>query len=224
MLTLQLDRQQQHGEWQQILHITHNNNFPTGLLTRLKHKIKWSVSQLEPPTQASLNNHTKWATFTYTSPQIRKLTNIFKHTNIEIAFKYNNTLSCLSKPTPKTHPSAPYDKCGVYSLSCITCNKKYVGQTSHSLNLRHKEHVRYIKYNNPQSACALHILNNQHKYGPIEKTMTLLKPIQNTSLLTPYKHFYIQSLYKAGNLISEQNPFEPNPLIQLALNPSHPPS
>jgi hypothetical protein len=31
----------------------------------------------------------------------------------------------------------------------LTCNKKYVGQTSRSLNLRYKEHVRYIKYNNP---------------------------------------------------------------------------
>ena len=35
---------------------------------------------------------------------------------------------------------------------------------------RYKEHTRYIKNNNPQSAYALHILN--HEYSPIEKTMT----------------------------------------------------
>ena len=29
------------------------------------------------------------------------------------------------------------------------------------------------------SAYALHILNNQHKYGPIGKTMTLLKPLKH---------------------------------------------
>jgi hypothetical protein len=57
-----------------------------------------------------------------------------------------------------------------------------------------------------------------------KKTMTLLKPIQNTSLLTPYELFYIEYLHKAGNLISEQSPYEPNPLIQLAINPSHSPS
>jgi len=34
----------------------------------------------------------------------------------------------------------------------------------------------------------------------------------------------MQLLHKAGKLISEQNPLEPNLLLQLAINPSHPPS
>jgi hypothetical protein len=64
-----------------------------------------------------------------------------------------------------------------------TCNKEYVGQTSRSLKLRYKEHERYVKHSNPQSAYALHILNSKHEYdGPIDKTMTLLKPIKSTSL------------------------------------------
>jgi len=82
----------------------------------------------------------------------------------------------------------------------------------------------YIKNNNPQSAYALHILNNQHEYGPIEKKMTLLKPLKNTSLLTPYEQFFIQAFHKSGRLISEQNPSEPNPLFHKAINPAHPPA
>jgi hypothetical protein len=113
--------------------------------------------------------------FTYTSPQISKVTNIFKQTNIRIAFNCNNTLSWLSKPNTKTHPTTPYDKCVIYSLSCITCNKEYGGQTNRSLNLRYKGNESYSKYN-PQSACALHMLNNQQEYAPIEKTMTLSNP------------------------------------------------
>jgi len=31
---------------------------------------------------------------------------------------------------------------------------------------------------------ALHILSNRYEYGPLEKTMSLLKPLNNTSLLT----------------------------------------
>jgi len=104
------------------------------------------------------------------------------------------------------------------------CNKAYVGQTSRNLKQRYKEHNCYIKNNNPQSAYALHILNNQHEYGPMEKTMTLLKPIKNTSLLTPYEQFFIQAFHKSGRLISEQNPGEPNPLLQMAINPSHLPT
>jgi hypothetical protein len=78
--------------------------------------------------------------------------------------------------------------------------------------------------NNPQSAYALHILNNKHEYGPIDKTMNLLKPIKSTFLLFPYELFFTQSLHKAGRLISKQNPGDPHPLLQLAINPSHLPS
>jgi hypothetical protein len=44
------------------------------------------------------------AVFTYHSPRIRKLTNLFKHTDIGIAFKSTNTTQQLTKPKPKkTH-------------------------------------------------------------------------------------------------------------------------
>ena len=181
-----------------------------------------SISQVEPSTSAPTApcNRSKWAIFTYSSPQIRKVTDIFKHTDIKIAFKCDNTIAHLSKHTNRTPPTMPYDRSGIYSLSCRTCNKEYVGQTSRSLKLRCKEHERYIKHN-PQSAYALHILNNKHEYGPIDKTMTLLKPVKSTTLLLPYKLFFMQSLHKAGKLISEQNPGDPHPLLQLTINPSH---
>jgi len=73
-----------------------------------------------------------------------------------------------------------------YELTSVTCIKVYVGQTSQSLKQRYKEHTRFIKRNNPQCAYALHVLNNQQEYGPIEKKMTLLKPLKYPSLLTPY--------------------------------------
>ena len=34
----------------------------------------------------------KWATFTYHSPLIRKVTNLFKSTDIRIAFRTTNTI------------------------------------------------------------------------------------------------------------------------------------
>jgi hypothetical protein len=35
------------------------------------------------------------------------------------------------------------------------------------LELRNKEHIRYITSNNPQSAYTNHILDNAHEYGPL---------------------------------------------------------
>jgi hypothetical protein len=95
-----------------------------------------------------------------------------------------------------------------------------MGQTSRNLKTRFQEHTRYIKTNNPQSAYAQHILQNRHEYGTLAETMTLLKPIQQESMLLPSEQFHIQSLHQAGKLIPEQCLNDPNPLFQLAF--SHP--
>ena len=94
---------------------------------------------------------------------------------------------------------------GIYKLTCNTCKLSYDGQTSHNLKQRYQEHIRYIKQNDPQSAYALHILNNNHEYGPINTTMTLLKQITKTSLLIPYEQFYIQLHNHHKELTLEQN-------------------
>ena len=101
-----------------------------------------------PPPPRAIKN-TKWTTFSYTSPQIRKITNLFKHTNVRIAYKCTNTISYLPNlPTKQRSPSL-FDRSGIHKLTCMTCNKVYVGQTSRNLKQRYKEHARYIKNNNP---------------------------------------------------------------------------
>jgi hypothetical protein len=76
-------------------------------------------------------------------------------------------------------------------------------------------HIRSIKNNNPQSAYALHILNNTHEYGPMHNTMKLLKQINKTKFLIPYEQLYIQSHHHHKQLIPEQNSGEYNPVYQL---------
>jgi hypothetical protein len=217
MLTLPLKKKHQNLEWNIILEIAQKNNFPEHILIRLKKRIKQRLAHQKPPTETKDN--TKWTTFTYTSPQIRKITNLFKNTGIKIAFKCKNTIGHLIKPN--TNHSTPYhNRSGIYKLICNTCKLAYVGQTSRSLKLRYQEHIRYIRNNTPHSAYAQHILNNQHEYGPMDNLMTLLKPLNNKTMLTPHENLFIQSLHQAGQLIPEQNPGEKNPLLQLAIDPS----
>ena len=115
--------------------------------------------------------------------------------NVKVAFKCKNTISQLTKPANKTPPLTPYDRSGIYWLTCNTCKQSYVCQTSRSLRLHFQEHTRYIKYNNLQSAYAQHILHNQHEYGSMGQIMTLLKSLNNTSLLTPYEQYFIHSFH-----------------------------
>jgi len=56
----------------------------------------------------------------------------------------------------------------------------YIGQTSRDLTQRYREHIRYIRNNDPQSAYTQHIPRNQHEYGTFTDTMTLHKPIHKT--------------------------------------------
>jgi hypothetical protein len=53
--------------------------------------------------------------------------------------------------------------------------------------------------------------------------MTLLKPLTNPNVRTPYEQYYIQSLHQEGKLIPEQNPGDPNPLFKKAVHLSHTP-
>jgi len=112
-------------------------------------------------------SNTKWMTFTYVSPQIRKITNLFRHTKVKIAFKCNSKISELMKPN--TDNNTPYyNRSGIYKLTCNTCKLAYLGQTSRSLKLRFQEHIQYIRNNNPQPTYAQHIRHNQHEYGPVD--------------------------------------------------------
>ena len=106
-------------------------------------------------------------------------------------------------------------KSGVYAFTCNTCKLAFVGQTRRTMKQRYQEHIRYIRNNDPQSAYALHILKNQHEYGPMADTMSLLKHEQKTPMLIPYEQLFMQNYHKQGLLIQEQLIGDSNPLFQL---------
>jgi len=144
----------------------------------------------------------------------RKITNLFKNTNIGTAFKTTATLHQLVRPTPQIQIPA-HKKGGVYKITCNTCHKAYVGQTSRTLRSRFQEHIHHIINNDPCSTYALHILNCWHEYGNINDTMILLKQVDKPNLLLPYEQIYMQSLHHNNGLIPEQQLNELNPIFEL---------
>jgi len=74
-----------------------SNNFPNKLITNLKEQIQRNATHQKSDRKENINN-TKWATFTYYSPKVRKIINLFKQTDIKIAFKNNNTISQILRP------------------------------------------------------------------------------------------------------------------------------
>jgi hypothetical protein len=118
--TYQLHMDEQRQEENIIQNILHNNSFPIRPQNSSTHKRKHTAS---PPTP-----NQKWATFTYTGKETTYITNVFKHSNLRIAFRTrDSTLSHLISHT-HTHRNQ-YSSSGVYKLTCPDCSKAYTGQT-----------------------------------------------------------------------------------------------
>jgi hypothetical protein len=143
-------------------------------------------------------------------------------TDIKIAFKTTNTTQQRTK-TRNPNTTHDLDRRGVYKMTCKTCNKAYIGQTRRNLTIRCREHIRYIKNNQPQSANAQHILHNIHEYGTATETITILKPVKPDTMLIPYEQLFIQAYHQTGNIVPEQNGNETNPLFQLIIDRMPPP-
>jgi hypothetical protein len=91
-----------------------------------------------------------------------------------------------------------------------------MGQFVRPITVRHKEHVRYIRTNNPTSAYALQILNNKHDYGTAEETLKLLKPCQKGTRMNCWETFCMQLFHQHNTLITEQQVNDTSPSHETA--------
>ena len=169
MLSTPITEQARQKEWNTICTIVKNNGFPLQNI----HNLRNERTRIQKTKNTSIQTQRKkWITFTYHSPLVHKVTDLFKSTNLNVAFRTCNTIRnqlCDRSPQNKMNSS------GIYRLQCNTCNKLHVSQTGSSIEIRHREYIQYTKTNNPISAYALHILTNRHKYGSPEYTMQLIK-------------------------------------------------
>jgi hypothetical protein len=213
MITMPITQQAVKEEWNKILKMAHNNGFPEQIVHKLRNKV---TTKKEQPvqTQPMQQHKKKWVTFTYHGPSVHKVTNLFKHTNLKITFRPTNTVyQQLSQKSNNTNTS------GIYQLKCNTCKHSYIGQSGRPITTRYKEHLRYIKNNNPTSAYATHILNNRHEFGPTEETLKLLKPCTKGTRMNCWESLFMHIHYKNNILISEQQVTDTNPLFDLAYIP-----
>jgi hypothetical protein len=81
--------------------------------------------------------------------------------------------------------------------------------------------MTYIRNDDPQSAHEKHISRKPgHKYGNMAHILSMLRPVSRATLLLPYEQLYIQTLHQHHKLIPEQHAPDPNPILQLAFDPT----
>jgi hypothetical protein len=94
----------------QIQNILHNNSFPLQLIQTMQ-----PTGQKKQNTEDNPKPKQKWATFTYFDNETRRITKIFKHINIHIAFKTKSNIQHLLQPKnlDKSHTDK-FGRSGVY--------------------------------------------------------------------------------------------------------------
>ena len=117
MTTYNLDPTSIQKEHDRLKQILLNDKYDTTILHKVNNK-----------NREHENQNTKLAKFTYMGKEKRLITNLFKNTDIKIAFTTNNKIERLLS-TQCNQIQNKYNKCVIYQLTCPSCNRKYIGQT-----------------------------------------------------------------------------------------------
>jgi ribosomal silencing factor RsfS len=87
LLTLPITKESTQQEWKTILTTARNNAFPTHIIHNLKKKLK-AKKQQQTPLTFTPQQSKKWVVFTYHSPLVRKVTNLFNPLAPKFSFKF----------------------------------------------------------------------------------------------------------------------------------------
>jgi len=93
MTTLPMTKESKTEEWKTIITTAAKIGYPSHIIHNLKKKVTSKRMQKEKHEQENeMKQPKKWITFTYHSPPIRRITNLFKDTNTLISFRTTNTI------------------------------------------------------------------------------------------------------------------------------------
>ena len=129
------------------------------------------------------------AEFTYVGKETKFITQLFKNTNVKVAFTTDNRVERLLS-TQHKQIQIKYDKCRNYQLTCPTCKMKYTGQTDRPFRVRFQEHFQDFKYGTNKSQFTQHLLGNRHFIGLMENVTETIQITNNDRMMDTLERFY----------------------------------
>lgn len=137
---------------------------------------------------------------------------------MQIVYTNNNKLRNILGSTKDITPIQ--ERSGIYEISCVNCDAKYIGQTKRQVSIRYKEHKTNAKNKQiHRSAIAAHIHTPsddnplQHNIGTFEESVRLLKTVHNERKLDAYESLYIS---KTTNTMNADKGNIDSPLFSLS--------
>jgi hypothetical protein len=112
-------------------------------------------------------------------------------------------------------------KCGIYQITCPTCNMKYVGQISRPFKIRFQEHLRDFKYGNLKSRFAQPLIDNGHAIGPMHYIMDVFHITRKGRMMDTLENFYIFQETELNNQINDKLMIRPNIIFETIVHHDH---
>ena len=141
----------------------------------------------------------------YIGKETTFITNIFRWSNIKVAFRTENTKG--NRLLQKQQTIDRYMLSGIYKLTCPVCNKAYVDQTGGNFAIRFNEHKHAFKTNSHTSKFAQHLIEHNHPFGTIHNTLQILRHHKKGSQLNTLKRFHIYAEYVNNHINDNQTIF-----------------
>ena len=191
--------------------IIHNNKYDPSILRKCRNnKTKTKIEQEQETRQS------RWARFIYVGSETRRITKLFRGTNVKVTYTTNNNLGkLLDMQTPPKRNK--YDRNGVYQLTRHTCRMKYIGQTGRPFQIKFREHYNGYKYANNRSKFAQHVIDEGHSFGPMDNVMDIVHIAKKGKMLDTLKIFYIYRETQNKNKINDKLTVQTNPIFEVLL-------
>lgn len=180
LVNIPMDRNDYQKELHIIKQIGRENNFPPQTINKVLKNINRKSRRNKEICNITLEKeHSSkpevYSTFNYINPSIHRVTNIFKKQGVNIAFRTNNTHHMYIHNSHTIEKKDPYNKAGVYKLTCndVLCKASYIGQSGRCIRTRYKEHRMAAKYNK-HSSFSEHMLDEDHSFTDLEHDTTVL--------------------------------------------------
>jgi len=124
-----------------------------------------------------------------------------------------------------------YNKCGIYQLTCPSCNTKNTGHTGRPFKTRFQEHLRDFKYGSNKLKFAQHLLDNRHAAGPMNSIMETVYVTKKGKMMDTIERYYMFRETTNSNHINDKLTVKLNAIFDVIvhedpysrrINPSQP--
>ena len=155
--------------------------------------------------------------FTYTGNEIARISKLFKKIdkNINISFKTNNKLN--NTINNKIENFDVYDLKGKYKLTCVNCEKFYIGRINRNFKTRFKEHKKDFTYGKGHSNFFSEVIEEGHEMENIDNIITILHKENNHEKVNKLEEIEILKEAASLNILNDIINSRNNPLDKISL-------